>query len=139
MTDKVISLQQIRESKRLIWVCRCGCTTHYHYENGEIECGSCGHVADSLEGAWRLKLPETPEKPEELDESNFRTLPNSTPDAFMKRQLKCGNPISAMFVLFEDGGASTWSPQISTMERVELVKKTLAECMERLIRCVDHD
>lgn len=39
--------------ERSIWVCRCGCTTHFLYDDGDAECSSCGGVC--VIGGWTAK------------------------------------------------------------------------------------
>jgi hypothetical protein len=33
----------------MIWVCECGCGSHYLYSNGDCECTKCGKVSNCVE------------------------------------------------------------------------------------------
>lgn len=56
MTDEtnIIGFPDPRADKSY-WSCGCGCMTHYLIETGQVECASCGQVADPRDGFYLHK------------------------------------------------------------------------------------
>lgn len=133
MTD-VIDLSKAREEKRLIWTCSCGCTTHYHYADGGVACGSCDTPANGNSGEWRLRIPDPPSDPADLDASNFKVTSIATADVFLRRQIKLAaeRGVAAAVVAYDDGALSTWAPDIEGDERKAWVRRKLAEASARI-------
>lgn len=133
MSDNVIRFEPKgadEELERLIWVCDCGCTVHYHYSDGSIVCSACKteQCIDCL-GEWRSRLPDTPDEPKELDETNFKIVELSDAKQFLKRQIKAHegeDKITLAVVAYADGGLCTWSEPL-TDEQVAWAKRKLNE------------
>lgn len=132
MTADVVTLQPRAKPERLIWVCRCGCTTHYHHADGGVECGSCGNVAADLTGEWRSRLPDEPDAPADLDGENFKVTSLTGPDTFLKRHAKAVEDVVAIIILNDDGSFATWSGDMTGDERSAWLGRKLEAVHERL-------
>lgn len=52
MSEKVVPFPVKTEAEEdRIWICECGCQTHYVHEDGRIECAICGEI--TTEGNWQ--------------------------------------------------------------------------------------
>ncbi|KKM97293.1 hypothetical protein LCGC14_1169570 [marine sediment metagenome] len=53
MSGNVVSFPVKKEADEdRIWICECGCQTHYVHEDGRIECALCEKI--TTEGNWRV-------------------------------------------------------------------------------------
>jgi len=133
MTAEVITFAPRAPAEPLIWVCNCGCTTHYHRTDDGVECASCGNVAADLSGEWRAKLSDAPDEPRELDSTTFRVTPLDTAATFMQRHAKRGSgDVVAILILNDDGSFATWSGDMTGEDRAAWLKRQLAKVWDRL-------
>lgn len=133
MSDNVVAFPK-REIA--VWVCGCGCTTHYHHANGDVECASCGNIAcDNCMGQWRERLPETPAEIKPTDAECFKVTRLDTEGAALKRVL--GGVIheqtSAVIVIGTDGALSCWGRGFKTKAEQAWLRRHLASAFRRLI------
>lgn len=134
MTAEIVTLRPTRpEPESLVWVCRCGCTTHYHRSDDTVECGTCGNIATDLTGEWRLKLPEAPAEPSELDSSNFKVTTLDSPAIFLQRHAKTvAADVVAILILHDDGTFATWSGDMTGPDRAAWLMRQLTKVWDRL-------
>lgn len=132
--DSVIQFPSRRGRDPGIWACNCGCTTHRHYEDGAVECSSCGHVASCLTGEWRARLPEPPAEIADLTGENFAVIDIATAENYLRRKAKAATDIVAIVIVDTDGGVSSWScGDIDTPERRDWLRRKLAEAEARIV------
>ena len=107
MSEKVVPFPGKTEGEAdedRIWVCDCGCQTHYVHEDGNIECAACYEI--TTEGNWRVG--PTVELAEDLP---LCSIKNTGPDdqfifrRFAQEVVKADVIAAALFR--EDGGQRT--------------------------------
>ena len=106
LPENVVQIRQ--EPERLLWVCNCGCTVHYHHADGRVECCECESIATGLTGEWRAPLPDEPDKARPLDSSTFKLVRLDSVKTFFRRRLEDEEQSVAVAVLYPDGGLSTY-------------------------------
>lgn len=133
MNDNVVTLPR-RDGAVAILVCPCGCTAHYHRVDGSVACGSCEMILDAAMANWRLRYPEAPTEPRELDGDNFKVTDIASADIFLRRQIKASGQrdVAAAVVIFADGASATWAPDVDTAERRDWLRRHMAEATRRL-------
>lgn len=104
MSDNVIPFQK-REPFSVIWVCNCGCESHYHHENGDIFCAACDTQGSPASGDWRARLPPAEPELAPVTGENFTVFNMDSAEIFMKRELRSNRTQEALLaaVLYEDG------------------------------------
>lgn len=107
-----------KEVEDLVWICSCGCSSHYIHINGDCECANCGSIA-SAEGFY-VNLPEGTEKAfEDLDEEPFRVLHGDDLHFSLQRlgEQVSRNEFAVVIAIRTDGRcnthgkASDWTPE----------------------------
>lgn len=119
-----------KKPEKLIWLCNCGCTVHYHNSDGSIDCGACGDTASSLTGEWRLQLPDAPDEPKELQGEAFKLVQLDSAQTFFKRRAK--DDVVVVIAINRDGSFATYSEDIDTPDRQAWLDRKLREAETRL-------
>ncbi|KKL66586.1 hypothetical protein LCGC14_2143470 [marine sediment metagenome] len=84
MSEKIISFPGKTKGKAdedRIWICECGCQTHYVHEDGRIECAICCEI--TTEGNWQTGAEVEPIIDQVLHD---RTIVSAGDDNFMFRR-----------------------------------------------------
>jgi hypothetical protein len=132
MADNVVMLPK-REPPELIWICDCGCSTHFHHADGGVVCATCDNVASVSDDGWRQQLPASPADPEPC-RGTFASFDLSSAEAFFRRQLKAGSAdVSAVIVIHDDGSASTYGKCENTAERRDWLRQCIAQAFGRMV------
>lgn len=133
MTDNVVKFER-PPTENLIWVCNCGCTTHYHHSTGAMECGTCGAFMDPPDGAWRLRLPAEPETPAPLDDNNFKVIASDGAEMTLLRYSKAARrePVAAIVIVHGDGSTSTWGDRAAADDRKGWIAEAIDKARTRI-------
>lgn len=137
MTDNIIDLKVIKDSKTLIWVCKCGCTVHYHHANGDVQCSECDNIASISDDGWREKMPALPKEIKPADDA-FKLVLLVSPEIWLKKKLKEDNineNISALVAIYKDGSASTFSSKgdFEAEDNLEWLKRQFDKAFNLII------
>lgn len=123
----------IKTKAEAIWTCACGCTVHYHHENTDIECASCGHVASISDDGWRMRMADLPDDVKSMDETHHSVIIIDSPETWLKRQLKSPDlkNVIGYVVLYEDGGVGTYNKEdFTSNERKNWLMEKLTRARE---------
>lgn len=131
MSADIINLRP-RETAQYLWACDCGSTTHHAHADGKLVCASCEAVGMGENGLWRERLPALPDAPPPLDAANFKVTNLADAPSFLRRQLKGGEEMAGVVVVFSDGSLALWTSQINTPERHEWFAAKLADALARI-------
>lgn len=108
MTADVISLRPPGPADVGYWTCNCGCTTHRVRSDDEIECGSCGELANGI-GYWRKPLPD--EAPREAMDADAEVFTTADSDPQFARRRHAQRVTNGEFIIAigiaPDGGLAT--------------------------------
>jgi hypothetical protein len=131
--------QITRDVERYVWTCSCGCTTFELFADGSELCASCGERSErcvDCGGHWREKLPDVPESPPELDETNFKVTNLNEPEGLMRRSIKAldHETVEALVIVHKDGTVKTSGPNFDTEECVAWIDRRLMQAREMLLR-----
>lgn len=127
MSAEIVNLPR-RDEGSMVWVCNCGCTTHYHRADGEVSCGACEAIVTALRGDWRKRLPPLPVEVPDMADEHFKTVDLGGADAFLRRQIKGGliGEMRAIVILMDDGAITTWRDAMDTDARAAWLRRKLA-------------
>lgn len=140
MTE-IIDLGKERLERKLIWVCRCGCTVFRCHEDGGIECPECERITDQYTGEWRIRLPVAPEKPRPTDGKCFKVISIDTAVHWLKRMapLVAEKEVAMGLILFADGSSNRWLTEIKGKAQANWLQRRFKEVMtgiaERSDKC----
>lgn len=101
----------------LVWVCGCGCSTHFVYEDGHIECASC---RDTVTGAWDAERKDEAPEPKERPEQFSKTLIDfDSEESALRDVLRLADKERsvAVIVMQEDGLTRAWGKEFDTDEK----------------------
>lgn len=118
MGDNVVRFTPKADDK-LIWRCACGCSTHYHYIDGTVECAACDKVASSLSGEWRAFLPPPPDQPKTVEPGDDAVVKLDSAESAIRRVLKTADTdqMAALMVFHHDGSIKAWGERFETEEQ----------------------
>lgn len=132
MSD-VVDLEAERKGRRLIWVCSCGCTVFRCFADGAVECAECETVAVGYQGEWRVRLPDEPAAPREVDETCFKVVQLDSGLAFLRRRLNTGEePIASVVITRE--GISTFADKDAVSGALDWLWDELTEAVRRMAK-----
>lgn len=99
-----------KEPEHLVYRCNCGCLTHYHHADGNVECAGCGAYASITDGGWRLNTPPTPSDPQASDGSDTKVVDLGQSSSAISRVAGKANPdaTAAIIVIQLDSLVSVW-------------------------------
>lgn len=125
-----------RDQDRLVYVCGCGCRTHFARADGELECANCGALDNVSGGEWRRRLPEPPASPEPLVGGYSTVVELDTDSAAIARMARDAEPgkMAVMILIFADGTVRSWGREILEAEQIEWLDKRLGDAREMLTR-----
>lgn len=117
----------------LVWLCNCGCSTHYAYQDGSIECASCGEFVN---GMWDARDREEQEGVEpETKRFSSTVIPFDTDEAAMRDVLRTANKTTCMAVIImdESGHTHCWGKDFETDEQKAWLDRQLARAKTALL------
>ena len=135
--DKVIKFPDPK-AQHSYWVCGCGCMTHLIREDGEIECMSCGVLANGTDGGLYFHKPEGVRREyEQLEESPFTVGDNvdALPHRRWAERLKAGE-FMIMIGLRRDGQVATHGSldDLETVDQKTWLRRQLRAAYKLLTR-----
>jgi hypothetical protein len=141
VTDNVVQLPK-PEKTRAIWVCNCGCTVMYCHADGHIECADCEVVGGGYDGAWRSRLPATPDEPAIMDPESFKVVRLDSAASFYRRRLTAEAedvPAIAVVCIYPDGGlASYLNHEVESISWLRRKLQTVIRRMTANLRSIGH-
>lgn len=140
MTDNVVDLHPSRAAQgKLIWVCNCGCSTHYAHADGQLECAHCGAMGDGSGSEWREQLPEpTTVHPVSTGPDEKRVVSLGDTSAALKRMLRRAEDDRdnlAFVLIYRRGGeVGVWGDKIEGDEQSTWFDRRCADAKELLAK-----
>lgn len=134
-----MTVHEFPQKERLLWICGCGCQTHYAYEDGSIECASCGDKPPPGTGTWRPKPEDADNAVVDRDENGpMRFDARVGIDREFSQRRFTDRVISGEFIaaigIRENGGVSTiHSEQFTTSRQKRWLLRRLVEALAMLI------
>lgn len=116
----------------LVYVCNCGCRTHFHHADGSVECSACGTFSNVLTGGWAKAAPP-PETPPPASAKDDRTVVDmGDPAITIARVLKRASPTetAALIVIQNDSRVVLWSRGDIEGEAAEWMRRRLDDALE---------
>lgn len=119
----------------MVWVCICGCSTHYAHLDSTLECAACGLRSADDGGEWRRGLPETGGAQESgPNEPTIVVQMNDTIQALNRVLGKASaDDTAAVIVIKENGSVHVWGRMADSREHRGWINRRLATAKLLLI------
>jgi hypothetical protein len=96
--------------ERMIWLCRCGCSTFYLYDDSTTECAACNLAGDGAE--WVKSLADAPRNPDRDDFNSVSIKAIGSVDfakhSVLKRISNEKDDVRMVAAWFDDGSMTSW-------------------------------
>lgn len=112
-----------------VWRCGCGCTSYFARADGQLECVSCGSVADGVNGEWRAKLPDASAQPLAPMETGGSTIVKALGSSGAAcRRILAADPeeLVAAITFDKNGTIGAWGLGFNCREKLEWLDEKLA-------------
>lgn len=119
------------KAEKLVWFCKCGCSSFELSSDGTTECVNCGTISTSADddAAWFMRKPPVPDATKEFEGTEIMiTAIHNSPEALKRVLASASHDDTALVaVVRKNGSIKTWkSGEFDQGDEVSWLDESLA-------------